>query len=165
MTDTATGAAVRPDLLALTPETLAALSNRGLVKRATKELDAGTVPALTTDADTTVRARFDDGTTTSLPPGTGLDEGSCSCAAPGVCRHLIALVLAHQRDAEAGPGAAPAAFTDWSPGSTDDAALAEAIGTRPFATARRTFERGYAAVVHRPTPTVPSPGSNSPPAR
>ncbi|MFB8032071.1 hypothetical protein ACFC5Z_03775 [Streptomyces sp. NPDC056004] len=69
------GAAVRPDLLALTPDTLAALANRGLVKRATKELDAGTVPVLTTDPDTTVRAGFDDGTTTSLPPGTGLDEG------------------------------------------------------------------------------------------
>ncbi|MEU6924896.1 hypothetical protein [Streptomyces sp. NPDC046631] len=157
MTDTGTGAVVRPDLLALTAETLAALSNRGLVKRATKELDAGTVPALATDPDTTVRARFDDGTTTSLPPGTGLDEGSCSCAAPGVCRHLIALVLAHQRGAEAGPGAAPAAFTDWSPGSTDDAVLAEVIGTRPFTTARRTFERGYAAVVHRPTPGRPEP--------
>lgn len=151
------GAAVRPDLLALTPDTLAALANRGLVKRATKELDAGTVPVLTTDPDTTVRARFDDGTTTSLPPGTGLDEGDCSCAAPGVCRHLIALVLAHQRGAEADPDSAPAAFTDWSPGNTDDDALTDAVGTRPVASARRTFDRGYAAVVHRPSPDHPEP--------
>ncbi|MFE7265936.1 hypothetical protein ACFU9B_28240 [Streptomyces sp. NPDC057592] len=151
------GAAVRPDLLALTPDTLAALANRGLVKRATKELDAGTVPVLTTDPDTTVRAGFDDGTTTSLPPGTGLDEGDCSCAAPGVCRHLIALVLAHQRGAEADPDSAPAAFTDWSPGSTDDDALTDAVGTRPVASARRTFDRGYAAVVHRPSPDHPEP--------
>ncbi|WP_326769139.1 hypothetical protein OG978_35460 [Streptomyces sp. NBC_01591] len=157
MTGTRTGAAARPDLLALTPETLAALANRGLVKRATKELDAGTVPALTTDPDTTVRARFDDGTTTALPPGTGLDEGNCSCAAPGVCRHLIALVLAHQRGAEADPDSAPAAFTDWSPGSTDDAALTDAVGARPVAAARRAFERGYAAVVHRPSPDHPEP--------
>ncbi|MFI5770240.1 hypothetical protein ACIA74_17100 [Streptomyces sp. NPDC051658] len=157
MTEPGTGAAVRPDLLALTPETLAALANRGLVKRATKELDAGTVPALTTDPDTTVRARFDDGTITALPPGTGLDEGSCSCAAPGVCRHLIALVLAHQRSAEADPDSAPATFAAWSPGSADDAALTEAVGTRPVTAARRTFERGYAAVVHRPSPDHPEP--------
>ncbi|MFF3957875.1 hypothetical protein ACFYY1_32395 [Streptomyces sp. NPDC001890] len=156
-TTTESSAAVRPDLLALTPDTLAALANRGLVKRATKELDAGTVPVLTTDPDTTVRARFDDGTTTSLPPGTGLDEGDCSCAAPGVCRHLIALVLAHQRGAEAGPDSAPAAFTDWSPGSTDDDALTDAAGTRPVASARRVFDRGYAAVVHRPSPDHPEP--------
>ncbi|MFH8514570.1 hypothetical protein ACH4CE_05495 [Streptomyces gelaticus] len=157
MTDPRTGAAARPDLLALTPETLAALANRGLVKRATKELDAGTVPALTTDPDTTVRARFADGTTTALPPGTGLDEGDCSCAAPGVCRHLIALVLAHQRGAVADPDSAPATFTDWSPGRADDAALTEAVGARPVAAARRTFERGYAAVVHRPSPGRPEP--------
>ncbi|SFX67601.1 hypothetical protein OH786_30390 [Streptomyces atratus] len=157
MTDAGTSTAVRPDLLALTPETLAALANRGLVKRATKELDAGTVPALTTDPDTTVRARFADGTTAALPPGTGLDEGDCSCVAPGVCRHLIALVLAHQRVAAADPGSAPAAFTDWSPGGTGDAALAEAVGARPLAAARRTFERGYAAVVHRPSPDHPEP--------
>ncbi|GGV73833.1 hypothetical protein GCM10015535_01570 [Streptomyces gelaticus] len=157
MTDPRASAAARPDLLALTPETLAALANRGLVKRATKELDAGTVPALTTDPDTTVRARFADGTTTALPPGTGLDEGDCSCAAPGVCRHLIALVLAHQRGAVADPESAPATFTDWSPGRTDDAALTEAVGARPVAAARRTFERGYAAVVHRPSPGRPEP--------
>ncbi|MFB6713358.1 hypothetical protein [Streptomyces sp. NPDC056358] len=150
------GGVTRPDLLALTPDTLAALANRGLVKRATKELDTGTVPALTTDPDATVRARFDDGTTTSLPPGTGLDDGDCSCAAPGVCRHLIALVLAYQRgDGVASAGAAP--FTDWSPGATDDVALAETVGARPLASARRTFERGYAALVHRPSPEHPEP--------
>ncbi|MFJ7494177.1 hypothetical protein ACIQZB_23675 [Streptomyces sp. NPDC097727] len=159
MTDTTSGAvAVRPDLLALTADTLAALANRGLVKRATKELDAGTVPALTTDPDTTVRARFGDGTTTALPPGRGLDDGDCSCVAPGVCRHLIALVLAYQRRAEArADGGAPGPVADWSPGSTDDAALTEAVGAHPLAAARRTFERGYAAVVHRPSPDHPEP--------
>lgn len=156
-TSAGTGAAVRPDLLALTPDTLAALANRGLVKRATKELDAGTVPVLTTDPDTTVRARFDDGTTSALPPGTGLDEGDCSCAAPGVCRHLIALVLAHQRSAASDPDGDPAAFTDWSPGSTDDDALTDAVGARPVASARRTLDRGYAALVHRPSPDHPEP--------
>ncbi|MEE1794617.1 hypothetical protein PUR28_28235 [Streptomyces sp. BE308] len=191
------GATTRRDLLALTPDTLAALANRGLVKRATKELDAGTVPAVTIDADATVRARFGDGTATSLPPGAGLENGACSCAAPGVCRHLIALVIAYQRTAtppehppaapasgeapDAGPGAGtepgaatgaapepttgagtgagavPAPVLAWSPGSADDAVLTAAFGARALASARRTFERGYGARVHRPTAQRPGP--------
>ncbi|WP_328885921.1 hypothetical protein [Streptomyces sp. NBC_00316] len=159
MTETTTGPAPRADLLALSPDTLAALANRGLVKRATKELDAGTAPSLTTEPDTTVRAHFDDGITVILPPGAGLDNGRCSCAAPGVCRHLVALVLAYQRDAGAGADGsrAPAPVTDWSPGSTDDRALTDALGARTLAAARRTFERGYGALVHRPTAEHPEP--------
>lgn len=156
--------AARPDLLALTPDTLAELANRGLVKRATKELDAGTAPALTTESDTTLRARFPDGTVTELPPGTGLENGTCGCAAPGACRHLVGLVLAYQREAASGTngangasgtGAAP--VVDWSPGATDDEVLAVAVGARPLAAARRSFDRGYAAVVHRPSPEHPAP--------
>ncbi|MFE9858456.1 hypothetical protein [Streptomyces sp. NPDC005780] len=147
----ATPPAIRADLLALTPDTLAALANRGLVKRAAKDLDAGTVPDLTTEPDSTVRAVFHDGTTTGLPPGTSLDNGTCSCAAPGVCRHLVALVLAYQRRAEEASGPAPAAVSDWSPGGIEDAVLAKAVGARQVAAARRTFQQGYDAVVHRPT--------------
>ncbi|WP_190344204.1 hypothetical protein [Streptomyces venezuelae] len=86
----------RPDLLALDADTLAALANRGLVKRAAKELDggAGAVPELAADA--TLTGRFPDGTETVLPPGTGLDGGSCTCGAPGLCRHLVGLVLSYQ---------------------------------------------------------------------
>ncbi|MFF9350556.1 hypothetical protein [Streptomyces sp. NPDC014734] len=158
MTDAPGGtAAARPELLALTTDTLAELANRGLVKRATKELDAGTAPVLTIAPDTTLRARFDDGTVTALPPGIGLDDGTCSCAAPGVCRHLVALVLAHQREAGYGTAEAAPPVVDWSPGTTDDEALAAAVGARPLASARRTLDRGYAAVVHRPTADRPEP--------
>ncbi|MET8126984.1 hypothetical protein ABZV67_25660 [Streptomyces sp. NPDC005065] len=164
MTETTIGPAPRADLLALTPDTLAALANRGLVKRATKELDAGTTPSLMSEPDTTIRARFDDGITAVLPPGVGLDNGSCSCAAPGVCRHLVALVLAYQRGAGAGADGAPvlAPVTDWSPGSTDDRALADALGARTLAAARRTLERGYGALVHRPTAERPEPWAELP---
>ena len=60
----------RTDLLALTPDTLAALANRGLVKRAAKDLDAGAGPDLEVTGDHTVHGRFPDGTETRLPPGT-----------------------------------------------------------------------------------------------
>ncbi|KJS63871.1 hypothetical protein VM95_01235, partial [Streptomyces rubellomurinus] len=89
-------AATRPDLLALDAGTLASLANRGLVKRAAREVAAGDGPVPVLDPDGTLRGTCPDGSVVALPPGTGLDGGSCTCGAPGVCRHRIALVLAHQ---------------------------------------------------------------------
>lgn len=91
----------RADLLALDTGTLAELANRGLVKRAAKELDAGAGAVVSADGDGALQGRFPDGTLACLPPGAGLGQGSCTCGAPGICRHLIGLVLAHQRAAGA----------------------------------------------------------------
>ncbi|MDI2129633.1 hypothetical protein [Yinghuangia seranimata] len=87
----------RPDLLALTADTLAALTNRGLVKRAAKELEAGAGADVTLADDGAVRGVFADGTRTELPPGGGLDTAVCTCGATGVCRHVLGVVLAYQR--------------------------------------------------------------------
>ncbi|MFE9019879.1 hypothetical protein ACFYNL_15080 [Streptomyces sp. NPDC007808] len=161
---------VRADLLALTPQTLASLANRGLVKRAEKDLMAGSGPAVTVSDDGTVRGRFPDGTDTTLPPGIGLDATRCGCGATGVCRHRIGVVLAYQRDAEAGPRGGSAAdpgcavpqgeadgYADWSPAEFDDEALAAALGRPALAAARRVRERGYVARLHRPTADDPAP--------
>ncbi|MGZ3144262.1 SWIM zinc finger family protein [Lentzea chajnantorensis] len=136
----------RPDLLALTPDALAALANRGLVKRAVKELDAGVVPALDTDPAGTVQGKFPDGTTTTLPPNTALDAARCSCGAAGVCRHRIAVVLAYQRT---GPASAPVEL--WSPGAVTDEDLTALMGERTLRRARRAFQAGYRAKLRRPT--------------
>ncbi|SMC73939.1 hypothetical protein [Kibdelosporangium aridum] len=135
----------RPDLLALTPDSLAALANRGLVKRATKELDAGTGPSVEV-ADDTVHGTFADGVVSSLPPGVPLDAAPCSCGAAGVCRHRIALVLAYQRAAEE-----PAAeVAPWSPGSVTDEELTKQFGQRAVQQARRTLRSGYPVAIRRP---------------
>ncbi len=105
---TVTPLPVRADLLALDDGALAALANRGLVKRASREVDREP-PELSADGPVII-AGWGDGVRTELPAG-GLDRGSCSCGASGVCRHLIGLVLAYQRagaeprsaDAEAVP--------------------------------------------------------------
>ena len=89
---------MRTELRALTPETLAELTNRGLVKRAVREIERS-MPVVVEDGEATVHATYDDGVTTALPAG-GLDQGRCSCGAPGVCRHIVGLVLAYQRVAE-----------------------------------------------------------------
>ncbi|WP_030271517.1 hypothetical protein [Streptomyces sp. NRRL B-24484] len=160
-------AATRADLLALDAETLAALANRGLVKRAAREVDAGDGPVPALDPDGTLRGTCPDGSTVALPPGTGLDGGSCTCGAPGVCRHRIALVLAHQRaaadvpDNSPGPGAPESSEEPgtpaWSPGALDDEALTAAVGARAVAAARRTLERGYSARLHHARPDDPQP--------
>jgi hypothetical protein len=136
----------RPDLLALTPDALAALANRGLVKRAVKELDAGVVPALDTDPNGTVHGKFPDGTTTTLPPTTALDAAQCSCGAAGVCRHRIAVVLAYQRTQDS---AAPAEL--WSPAAFTDDDLTALMGERTLRRARRVLQAGYRAKLRRPT--------------
>ncbi|MBO2457156.1 hypothetical protein [Actinomadura violacea] len=148
----------RADLLALTPDALAALANRGLVKRATKDLDAGNGPETTVAPDGGVEGRYPDGTTAALPAGAGLEAATCTCAATGTCRHQIGLVLAYQRGAAADAPEeepAPAEAADWSPGSLDDDALAAVLGRRALTAARRAHRAGYAAAVHRPTPDDP----------
>ena len=145
---------MRADLLALTTDTLAELTNRGLVKRAAREVDREP-PAITEDAGGTVEAVHPDGTTTSLPTG-GLEAAKCSCAAPGVCRHVVALVLAYQQretTAEPDEPEEPA----WSPGSFSDDQLAARIGDRMMAAARRVERTGFVARVHRGRPGDPVP--------
>src|SRR5262249_55111762 len=95
-----------------------------------------------TDPDGTVRGEHPDGARSALPPGVGLDGGTCTCAATGICRHLLALVLAYQR-----LGAAPTSEL-WSPGEFTDEALEEFIGARQLT----------AAPVHL-RPRVPAPGT------
>ncbi|GAA2365659.1 hypothetical protein GCM10010404_20140 [Nonomuraea africana] len=147
---------MRTDLLALTADSLAALTNRGLVKRADKEL-VSAAPQLRTDADGTVHGEFPDGPTASLPPG-GLDAGRCTCGATGICRHLIGVVLAYQRadqPAEERPAAAPPG--PWSPGQVTDDELTARIGARLMAAARRTERAGYTARIRRATAADPVP--------
>ncbi|MEU7746806.1 hypothetical protein [Nonomuraea sp. NPDC049158] len=168
---------MRTDLLGLTTDALAALTNRGLVKRAGKE----TAPDLRTDADGTVHGDFAGGPTASLPPG-GLDAARCTCGATGVCRHVVGVVLAYQRR-HAGPAAEitdrlPAATADgppvetgehsqvegrdpeppvWSPGQVSDDELTARIGARLMSAARRTERTGYTARVRRATAADPAP--------
>jgi hypothetical protein len=133
----------RADLLSLTEDSLIALANRGLVKRAAREADL----RVELDGDA-VRGTFPDGIVTVLPPGVGLDGASCTCGASGVCRHRIAVVLAYQRE-QAVP-----AFQPWSPGELTDEVLAAAFGERVLASARRAY-RALPVRLRRPTAEDP----------
>ncbi|MFI1518781.1 hypothetical protein [Kitasatospora cineracea] len=173
----------RADLLALDADTLAALANRGLVKRAARELDSGAGASVSLDAAGEVTAAFPDGSRAALPAGVPLEAGTCSCPAPGVCRHLVGLVLAYQTQAQAqaqpqsasesssesdsAPGAEatvppPEPELPWSPAEFDDAALLAAFGRPALAAARRAWERGVRVTVQRMDAAHPAPSVELP---
>ncbi|MFE6858491.1 hypothetical protein [Nocardia sp. NPDC057668] len=163
---------MRADLLALTDDSLISLANRGIFKRAVKE-NASAPPALTEDADGTVRVRFADGIETTLPPGATLEAAPCGCGATSVCRHRVMAVLAYRDgspaaatadDPDAGPEPSStteldpepaAAQPPWSPGEFTDDQLKELLGTRAFTAARRAHRAGYRATVCRATASDP----------
>ncbi|QKW18286.1 hypothetical protein HUT16_03695 [Kitasatospora sp. NA04385] len=183
--------APRADLLALDAGTLAALTNRGLVKRAARELASGAGASVALDADGEVSGSFPDGSRTALPAGVPLEGGRCSCPAPGVCRHLVGLVLAYQAASPSPaesrtetrtetPADSPSAPGDhqepagpeptgpggpqppWSPAEFDDAALLAAFGRPALTAARRAWERGVRATVQRMDPEHPAPSVELP---
>ena len=146
---------MRADLLALTAESLAALANRGIVRRATREISEGAGPALDVDPDDEVTARFPDGVVTKLPTGATLEAARCTCRAAGVCRHKVAAVLAYQHSQPLAAGTP--AVEAWSPAEFTDEALEAVLGARVMAVAREAFRVGYRARVHRPNAGAPEP--------
>ncbi len=132
---------MRIDLLALTPDDLASLSNRGTVKRAQRELQENTVtPDLQEAEDSTVNVDWGEGIQCTLPPNTPLAECRCTCPAVGVCRHLVQTVLYYQTwEAEHSEERAiqPQA---WNPGDIPDEALAKHYRKAELTRLRKLFD-------------------------
>lgn len=165
---------MRSDLLAWTPEALAAEYNPGLVKRAERELLAGQVPELAVEAGDTVVGRFPDGVIVRLPAGVAVNRAACSCGATGICRHRLAVVLRYRTVAATTAHAAssatnPIAVTAESAAEAaakraeavaeiDDETLARVLGAAVLAAAQAARARGLMVAVERPSqseqPTV-----------
>lgn len=136
----------RADLLALTPSSVAALANLGLVKRAQREIESGKGPELDEDGAGVVTGRFEDGVVTKLPPGVLLRDAPCTCGSTAVCRHRVAVALAYPAW-HAGPGSkrepAPApAVEAWSPSCFTDEQLTALVGKRVMTRARTILRAG-----------------------
>jgi hypothetical protein len=141
----------RADLLALTPEAIASLSNMGLVKRAQRELADGLVPELIEESGGTVIGTFADGVVARLVPNNSLKETPCSCGANGICRHRIAVALAYpvwhaQHTLESSDLLASAPL-NWSPGDIDDAALLATFGAKAVERAHAQVRKGVLATL------------------
>lgn len=146
---------MRADLLALTPDDLTLLANRGLVRRAQQELLLGEYTwELEEDAEGGLTLRWSDGVECLLPAGRPPSAGICTCPATSICRHLIRSVLAYQQHAQR-LEAAPAAHGPWDPGAISDDDLARQIPRASLAWARRAFEEGQVLeLVRGPKPSA-----------
>lgn len=91
-------AATRADLLALSPDDLATLTNRGTVKRAQKEVEAGE-PRATIEEEPGGRVvvRWSDGIVCEFRAGGTIHDAKCSSNSPGISRHVVRSVLCYQR--------------------------------------------------------------------
>lgn len=160
----------RKDLLALTEDDLALLTNRGTVKRAVRELDENEVTFdLTEDDQANVAIDWSDGVQCNLPSTKSLADSNCSCPATTMCRHLIRSALAYQRwskgasqavsqlqqataetaavvaesEAEApNPIPLPEAEQDWDPGQITDEQLKQCMKQPLLDKAKKLFEDG-----------------------
>ncbi len=113
----------RTDLVALTPDDLAELANRGLLKRAQKEIEVQPPTyGVEESADQTVIVRWNDGAVCTLPPSTVLSDRQCTCSATSICRHLVGAVLAYQQWITT-ETPLPAVATSWNPGQIADSQL------------------------------------------
>ncbi|MBC7880409.1 MAG: hypothetical protein H7Y37_03685 [Anaerolineae bacterium] len=113
----------RSDLVSLTADDLAELANRGLLKRAQKELEVQPPTyGVEESADQTVIVRWNDAAVCTLPPSTVLSDRQCTCSATSICRHLVGAVLAYQQWITTETPLSAVA-TSWNPGQIADSQL------------------------------------------
>ena len=138
----------RSDLQALSPDDLAALANRGLVKRAQKEIDAGQLSAEWDESDDgTLVATWSDGVTCTLPGDKTVRDAECDCAALSICRHILRTVLAWQL--KQGDDCDPADAEPWDPGEISDELIEEQVSKSVMAQAKRLWSQGVLAELLR----------------
>lgn len=141
---------LRHDLLVLTDADLADLSNRGTVKRATKELDRSKVEYELSDDEGDITVRWSDGPVCTLPADQTVSEARCDCLATTMCRHIIRSVLAYQREHEgADQTELMSPSGPWDPGAISDEALGRSYSSRLLASLRKTFQDGLVTEVIR----------------
>jgi len=152
----------RADLLALTTDDLMVLSNRGLVKRATKEISAGTLSYELQETEEGLQFIWSDGVTCKLPADEALSDRHCSCNATKLCRHLIRSVLAYQAENLISSGSKNAASEEiidvtepetaaqknsgadqsWNPGDIQDDVLSRHFSAAQLKKLRQEFTSG-----------------------
>ncbi|OKH53781.1 hypothetical protein NIES2101_10035 [Calothrix sp. HK-06] len=135
---------LRQDLLALTTDDLTVLSNRGLVKRAFKELEEGELSYdITQDAQGNISIRWSD-VECVLPATEELSDRHCNCSATTVCRHLIRSILIYQRTQLLKPNSSPQTSSQfWNPGDISDAELSNYFNKATITRAKSEFNSGH----------------------
>ena len=169
----------RADLLALTLEDLETFSNRGLVKRAVKELESGDLQSTVTESDAgDVTVTWSDGVRCEIAAKATLAQARCTCDATSLCRHVLRSVIAYQKHSSAAatersssqatapqqdavsdsaapqPAAAPSTAASapaepWDPGAVSDAYLEEVATRNSLTRGRKLFNDGLVMELRR----------------
>lgn len=134
---------MRADLMALTPDDLATLGNRGLVKRAHKDLDKMTCDLSEAENGTVTVYWQEDDVTCTIAVGQTLSEAVCTCVATELCRHLIRSVLAYQQTTPTDDITQSPPLTVWDPGQISDADLEAHFRKADLTRWRKTFDEGH----------------------
>lgn len=103
---------IRRDLLSLEEDDLAALSNRGNVNRARRELERGDLTYQMNVIGDDLQFTWSDPVTCTIFSEHPLTQARCTCPATRLCRHILRSVLAYKRDTEDAETIAEA----WDPG-------------------------------------------------
>jgi len=114
--------------------TLETVASKGVLRRAMADADKASIEQI---GESEITGTV-DGATVRLD-GKGLPKSRCSCPAPNICRHRVALVLALRSLGDSSSAATPEIPTDWPARLTvfDPAALSAAIGKPGFREALR----------------------------
>lgn len=129
-----------PDLSGLDADVLRDLTNVGTVRRATREVEEGTVEVTFTETDAGLEARATDDTVCVLGAGA-FDTWRCDCAAGGSCRHVVRAVLAWRARGHDGSDGSD------GPDGPEAPPVVDARTARAAAAARSAY--GLVAAVHR----------------
>lgn len=132
--------------LVYTEEDLVALTNRGTVKRATREFEEEGLTATFVHTEQTLEVHWSDQVSCVFVAQRPLSEVYCSCPAAHLCRHVVRSVLAIQKsfaenvskDIE-GP---------WNPGDITDSSLLTMFSKDAFEAAKRKIEDGIVVELH-----------------
>lgn len=117
----------RADLMALTEDDLVALSNRGNLNRARRDLESDAFHVeFRTDTENTL-AVWSDPVTCVFPNDRTVAQAYCTCPSGKICRHLVRSILAYQA-LHAHPETQAATAGPWNPGELSDATLDAAFG-------------------------------------
>jgi hypothetical protein len=129
---------MRVDLLQLTQEDLELFSNRGTVRRASAECEAGDPPLNSIEeAAGTIAFDWQDSCRCTIPAGKSLNEATCTCSATGICRHIVRSVLAYQAT-----HSRARENDQWWPGAISDTVLTDAFKPAILKRARELVEQG-----------------------
>ena len=156
----------RADLLALSPDDLAALTNRGTLKRAQRELAGDELKAEITEDEERLVISWTDGIVCTFPAGETIHEAQCSSGTLGISRHIVRSVLAYQQYAQnADPGDSKRQTKEssdaeadqagvWNPGDITDEQLEQQFRKAAVTLARKLFDTGVLVELTRGTKPV-----------